>query len=269
MRSGRVAFACALAGCARGGAGPGGSAAAPAPAPIGNRVDPPPALPKVCERRPHEGNRPPWERLTNTSCMGAARAVDGGWVELSLDVVLRYDRTGRLRWRAELGDCGMPEGIAIDARDQTVVACGYSVLAFAPDGARRWQVWPARDRGVTPPLVDADGTVYVGSAGGLYALAPADGATRWQADTGWNRWFSAIAPTPAGELVFWSVQNELHSDEGETGGYRFYYDYEAPEMFVVDRAGHIVSREVFEHGEAGPPWPRWVDVVGEGGGRLP
>lgn len=268
----RAAVVAALAGC--GGQVATDSPASPSPhalPPIANVGRPVLPLPTGCDPRPPYAGEPPWQRWTGIDCAGVARAPDGGWVVLTWDAVTRYDRDGRARWRADLVPqgtikCGAPAGIAVDADGRVALACGYSLLSYAADGALRWQVWPGGNNSVGPPVVDTDGTIYVGVGGTLYAVAPDDGTTRWKVGTGFNRWFGSIAPTPSGDLMIETTMYALHSDD-DGSGYQFYYDYEPPELIVIDRRGTIVRRETRVEGD--DHWPEWVDLLGEGGGRLP
>jgi len=130
----------------------------------------------------------------------------------------------------------------------------------------RWQVWPGGNNSVGPPIVDTDGTILVGINGTLYAVSPDDGSTRWKVDTGFNRWFGAVTATPSGDLMIETNMYALHSED-DGSGYHFYYDYEPPELIVLDRQGTIIRRETRKEGD--DHWPEWVDLVGERGGRLP
>lgn len=270
MTAARTAVVAALVGC-------GGQVASDTPpttlapaAPIANAGPPLRPLPTGCEPRPPYDGEPPWERWPGLDCVGVARAPDDGWVILTWDDLAAYDRDGNLRWRTGLDThgtkCGAPEGFAVDATGRVALSCGYSLLSFAADGAFRWQVWPGGNHGIGPPTVDADGTIYVGVDGTLYAVSPVDGATRWQVGTGFNRWFGTITATTDGDLLFLTTMYALHSDD-DGSGYRFYYDYEPPELFVVDRHGTIVRRETRDQSDK--TWPAWVDLLGERGGRLP
>jgi hypothetical protein len=239
-------------------------------APIGNVRTPPRPLPPECAPRPHEGTGyAPWFRLSGLDCVGAARALDEGWVVLTFFALDAYDRDGRPRWHATLGDggtkCGAPEGVAVAPSGHVIVSCGYSLLQFTPTGQLAWQVWPGGNHSVGTPLVGADGTIYVGVDGSVYAVAP-DGKNRWETSTGWNRYFGTIAPTPSGALMVWTMMAALHSED-DGSGYRFYYEDEPPELLVIDRAGHIIERRTVDTGN--DVWPEWVDVTGEGGGRVP
>jgi hypothetical protein len=238
--------------------------------PIANARSAPGPLPAACLPEPAEAGYAPWDRRSGIDCIGVARAPDEGWVVLMFHRLEAYDRDGRLRWREVFDDaghrCGAPDGVAVDTTGRIVVACGYSLLGYAADGTFRWQVWPGGNNTVGPPLVGADGTAYVGSEGALYAVA-IDGTTTWQASTGFNKWFDAIAPTPSGQLMVHAKMAALHSED-DGSGYRFYYEHEPAEVVVIDLAGKIVSRTEHEGG-SDAPWPEWIDVVGEGGGRVP
>lgn len=61
-----------------------------------------------------------------------------------------------------------------------------------------WSVMLPHHR-LLPPVVLADGTLIVGSAGGVYALDPASGTARWFAPIGELRFSPSV--TPAGDLV--------------------------------------------------------------------
>jgi hypothetical protein len=267
----RIGIAVALGALGCGGAAAGGVASSPGGV-LGNAGPRARPLPECPLESQGEGYAP-WDRRRDSGCRGIARAVDDGWVVLTGDAITRFDRDGRRAWESRLDHvgpdgnrCGYADGIAIDGAGRVVVSCGYSVLGFSPTGAFTYQVWPGGNHGVTPPLVDAAGTVYVGVEGALYALEP-DGTTRWKVDTGFNRWFAELATNARGELVFETAMAALHSEDNGSG-YRFYYEYEPPELFVVDRAGTIVSRTTRDAG-ADVSYPAWVDVVGEGGGRVP
>jgi len=224
------------------------------------------ALPDGCEQTPYDFG-PPWYRMPGHPCRGIQRAPDGGWVMLVHDALEAYDRYGQLRWRSELAHgtgelCGYARGFAVDATGQTVVGCGYSLLAFAPDGTFRWQVWPGGDRDVTAPVVDSDGTIFAGVDGRLYAVAPDDGSTRWSLDTGFVRWFGAITATPHGDLLLLTSVGDLTDGDGT-----HYFLDDPPELLVIDRRrGTIITRDVHRSYRR---WPAWIDLIGERGGRLP
>lgn len=260
-RSLAAAIAVAAAGCAT---TPNHTAIGPAPARGTARLYP---LPEGCEQTSYDG-APPWHRLAGFPCTGVQRAPDGGWVMLVHGALEAYDRYGQLRWRSELAHgtgkrCGHADGFAVDAAGRTVVGCGYSLLSFAPDGAFRWQVWPGGDRDITAPVVDADGTIFVGVGGALYAVSPDDGATRWTVLTGW---FGSIAATRGGDLL---IEAALAVELGpyDAAGYHFFDDGLPPELIVIDRRrGTIITRAAHADHRS---WPVWVDLIGERGGRLP
>jgi outer membrane protein assembly factor BamB len=63
------------------------------------------------------------------------------------------------------------------------MACSYGALtALAPDVTVRWAA-PTRDLFESEPLVDTDGTIYLGNGTALQAIG-ADGRWLWQVDLG-------------------------------------------------------------------------------------
>ncbi len=139
--------------------------------------------------------------------MKVASAV-GPLAASSTAVYLQEDRqlfaitsSGATQWRATVTDEITSAAIAEDGT-VIVAAGGGSVMAFAPDGSRRWSFTP--QAGSSGEVAVRGNLVYLGSSSGrFYALDAASGATQWTYDTA-----AAIAGgpvlNPAGPIFFGS-----------------------------------------------------------------
>ncbi len=217
-----------------------------------------------CRARPPSDGQAPWHWQPGLRCQ-AARATDGGIVQLddASPMLRRTNPDGTLRWEADTRDdrgraCGAPQGLAIDRDGAVALACGYSLLGFAPDGTRRWQIWPGGNFHVGGPVVD-DGVVYVTAGGALHAIAR-DGKAIWSAGFG-GRSASAIGVTPEGGFVLETTEDVWFGDDGTV-----FHPDEAPELMIIGRDGAVIERRARHHGE---PWPAWIPVVDDGGSRIP
>lgn len=86
---------------------------------------------------------------------------------------------GSYRWRYPFGGGGSP---AL-AQDGTLYVASFNgnVYAVTPDGDTKWTfVGPGRNC-TTSPVIDSNGTIYIGLHRYLYALSP-DGAERWNVE---------------------------------------------------------------------------------------
>ena len=100
----------------------------------------------------------------------------GGSNSASLSVTARPSATGRVNWRFRM-DGPYSEVRPVIAADKTVYAIDafFHLYALTPDGALKWLVRGAGDKGVS---VGKDGTVYVASESFINAYNP-DGSTKW------------------------------------------------------------------------------------------
>jgi hypothetical protein len=191
-----------------------------------------------------------------------AVAPDGGAVLAHTeDAVSRYSPSGALLWKTAHPYCGSPE-VAVGYDGRVVLGCGYSLVAYSADGKFEWQKWPLGNTRIRKPLIASDGTMIVSGDGVVLGLG-ADGSERWRVDTGANRYVHPIGVRPDGTLVFITSMAALHT----RGDMRMYYPSEPDELFMISRAGKILSREKL--GTA-PKWPEsqsWTPALRSG--RLP
>ena len=180
-------------------------------------------------------------------------AVDGGFVLTHVeDAVSRYDARGTPLWKTPHPRCGAPE-TAVGYDGRVVLGCGYSLVAFAPDGTYQWQKWPFGNQSLPRPLLQRDGTMIVRS-GAAIAKLDAGGEVRWKIETGWNRYVLPIGVLLDGNLVFRTSMAEAHSQ----GDIHFYYPSEPDELFVVTRDGVVVSRSKLGTTPAWPATKPWT-----------
>ncbi|MBK9036889.1 MAG: hypothetical protein IPL61_37500 [Myxococcales bacterium] len=227
-----------------------------------------PAFPEACRVTPGDEGQAPWHWRAGVRCL-AARTVDGGLVVLDWahHDLRRVDGRGREVWRVSYaGDdgatCGAPAGLAVGYDGAVALACGYSMLAFAPDGSRRWQRWPGGDTSVGGPVIGPDGTIYVLAGGTVHAL-DRDGAVRWGAGPGPGRSASQLGVTVDGQLAFETTAAPWFGDDGTT-----YHPDDDPELMIVGLDGRVLAQRP-RTGASAAAWPAWVPVVDEGGGRIP
>jgi len=189
-----------------------------------------------------------------------AVATDGGVVIAHVeDAVSRYAPTGALLWKTPHPRCGAP-AVSIGGDGRVVFACGYSLIAMSPEGRLLWQKWPFGNQHVGQPLLLDDGTMVVRS-GASVARLDANAEPIWKIDAGWNRYVYPIGALANGNLVFRTAQDELHTP----GEVHIYYPSEPQELFVISRAGAIVSRR-----ETETDWPAALPwTPGLRSGRLP
>ena len=207
-------------------------------------------------------------RTPITAPTGLARRFDGSVIVLDLkDGVTLVALDGSIRWRSSHPKCGAVDHLALDARGAITFACGYSVVRLEPDGKLAWQKWPFRDQQVRGPWVDPDGAVYVSGAGKVAALA-SNGEPLWTFSTGNNRAIGQLVWNDAGNLVFDTSMDELHSAPGPSG-ISFYNDFEPRELFEITRSGKLVKRVQYE-GDAPPGgWPGVLPTPEDGAHRAP
>lgn len=99
--------------------------------------------------------------------------------------ILAFDKHGRKKWGDGVEFFGMTPDLSVD-RDGNLIAfkSAVGVRAYrAVDGALLWQNTVAADgfpSDPSPPVIDADGTIYVKTYFGLYALHGSDGTLAWQ-----------------------------------------------------------------------------------------
>jgi hypothetical protein len=86
---------------------------------------------------------------------------------------------GEEEWSVSLDDWHA-QTLSIGADETLYLAGAMKAGAFSPEGARKWLVTLPR-RAVSAPTVSEDGTVYVGTEGGLVALK--DGRIKWVYET--------------------------------------------------------------------------------------
>jgi hypothetical protein len=182
-----------------------------------------------------------------------AVAPDGGIVLAHVeDAVSRYAPGGNLMWKTPHPRCGAPT-VSVGYDGRVVLGCGYSLVAFSPEGRWLWQKWPFGNRSLGQPLLTADGTIIVRS-GGVVAGLDADGAVRWRVDTGFERYVLPLGARADGTLVFRTLS------DGEP-------DPSMEELFVISRAGAIASRQPLD---SAPSWPTTVPwTAALRSGRLP
>lgn len=208
-----------------------------------------------------DGSGPRYRRDTRAMSSMAVTA-DGGVVIVHVeDDVSRYAPSGTLLWKSSHPKCGAP-AVSVGRDGRVVFACGYSLIAMSPDGRLEWQKWPFGNQRVGQPLLLDDGTMIVRS-GSTVARLDADAEPIWKVGTGGNRYVYPIGAMADGNIVFRTAQDELHTP----GDVRIYYDHEPMELFVVSRAGAIVTRsEIHEP----PRWPLALPwTPGFRSGRLP
>lgn len=121
-----------------------------------------------------------WQVNVGRAAPGLAPAVTriGVFAAAADGTILRADRdTGQTVWRVA-ADARLSAGVGAD---ETLLAVGTAkgdVLAFDPDGKKLWQARVTSEV-MSPPMI-AEGQVGVWSGDGrLYALAGADGKTKW------------------------------------------------------------------------------------------
>jgi outer membrane protein assembly factor BamB len=191
-----------------------------------------------------------------------AIAPDGGVVLAHTeDAVSRYAPTGALLWKTAHPRCGYPEmSVGYDGR--VVLACGYSLVAFSPDGKFQWQKWPFGNQSVGRVLLAADGTM-VARSGAIVAGLDTNGEIRWRLDTGWNRYVQPLGVQQDGTLVFRTTIAEAHTP----GDVHVYYPYEPEELFSITRGGRVMSQRAIDSPPVWPPTLPWTVTFRSG--RLP
>ena len=191
-----------------------------------------------------------------------AVAPDGGAVLAHTeDAVSRYSPSGALLWKTAHPYCGSPE-IAVGHDGRVVLGCGYSLVAYSPDGTFQWQKWPLGNTRIGKPLLQRDGSMIVNVAGYVLGLDAA-GNERWRVDTGFNRYVHSLGVRPDGTLVFVTSMAEMHT----RGDVHIYYPTEPNELFAITRDGKIVSREKLDGAPAWPETQPWTPAFRSG--RLP
>ena len=135
---------------------------------------------------------PPYHPITNFSAPGVAALKPGGEPLLLFGApsgfVYAYDRSGKLRWRCEVGGevLGAVAAGKLDAGPNLNVVASWNggVAVIDADGHKRWQKKFPEPSGQTPVLADLDGhgqldvVLNVGSK--IVALAGADGKELWE-----------------------------------------------------------------------------------------
>lgn len=241
--------------------------ASPAPRAAANQPGAAPQVdfPAACRSQPAGSGQAPWHRTAGLTCQ-AVRAGDGGLVVLDAATAMlrRSNADGSLRWErgyppGEVGEpCGAVAGLAIAGDDSVVVACGYTLVALDADGAPRWHQFPRGMNAMGPPLVDDAGTIYVAAAGALHAIA-ADGRLLWVASFGSDRSASSIGVSPGGDFLLDTTVDAWTGDDGTV-----YHPDDDPTVVVIGRDGAVRSES-----RDRTAWPAWIEVVDEGGGRVP
>ena len=197
-----------------------------------------------------------------------ARRIDGHLVMLEgKQRATLVSPAGERVWSASHPECGFVEALAVGWDHAIVFACGYSVVRLDPDGQMAWHVWPFGDHSVRNVWIDRDGTTYVTGNGRVAAL-DIDGKTRWSVSTGFNRAIGRVVWNAAGNLVFDTSMDALHSPESSSG-YRFYYDDEPRQLFEVTRSGEIVRSQPYEQAPPSQGWPTVLAVPEDGSHRVP
>ncbi|SEA09895.1 Outer membrane protein assembly factor BamB, contains PQQ-like beta-propeller repeat [Haloplanus vescus] len=164
-------------------------------------------------------------RYGPSTTAGVPTALDDGVVVPADDRVVRLSADGTEEWTAEVS------AAAPAVADGTVVAVGdeETVALDAATGDRRWS---ASRTGETYPVA-TDGTVYLGSYGGLTALSLDGGEELWQVDRGGGRNFSAPVVTD-------------------------------DTIYVVERPGEAADATFAFDRSTDPPEPRWCSRTTEG-----
>jgi hypothetical protein len=198
-----------------------------------------------------------------------------GTVYVGIDGRLHaFSAAGALKWTVDLG-YDLPGGPSLSPDETTVYAFTFSeaepvttLVALNTAGAVKWRyyVWDPYFPGLCPPTVLADGTVLITSAW-ITALDPVAGANRWYYTPSSSHVssYSALAATPAGEIVFALDYNlgKLRADGtqvwlndfvGGTYGSELESTFSSP---LVDRLGNIYVG--LGHGKrSARPWAKAV-----------
>ncbi|MSP61278.1 MAG: hypothetical protein EXR72_13220 [Myxococcales bacterium] len=97
-----------------------------------------------------------------------------------------YDYTGKLAWKAPIGQDGSYATPAMEA-DGTIIAAGRGafVVAVNPDGTVKWKYTMGGSVESSSPAIASDGTIYLPtwSDGNMYAINP-DGTLKWKKSNG-------------------------------------------------------------------------------------
>jgi hypothetical protein len=191
-----------------------------------------------------------------------ALAPDGGVVLAHTeDAVSRYSPTGTLQWKTPHPRCGAPVvSVAYDGR--VVLGCGYSILAFSPEGQFLWQKWPLGNLSVGRPLLGNDRSIIV-RAGAIVAKLDSRGEVRWRVDAGFNRYVFPLGVRADGTLVFRTGMDELHTP----GDVHIYYPSEPQELFAITRDGRLLARRSLDQRPLWPTTLAWTPALRSG--RLP
>jgi outer membrane protein assembly factor BamB len=121
-----------------------------------------------------------WQIAVGSAAPGLAPAVTKTaiYAASSDGAIVRVDpQTGRSVWQIKAGS-RLSAGVGADATMLAVGTAKGDVFAYDPDGKALWQAKVSSEV-VSPPVV-AEGAVVVFSGDGkVYALAAADGKTKW------------------------------------------------------------------------------------------
>ncbi len=138
--------------------------------------------------------------------------------------------TGRELWRVTIDDGrittpAVAEGMVFVGAGGPTVSHGYPTHIRAFDAATGQERWIVEVGGIESSPAFANGTLYVASARGLWALAPADGSVRWHAQVGRDDAAVSAPPAVAGGLVF-AASNDgyLYAFDAGTGEPRWEFD---------------------------------------------
>jgi hypothetical protein len=207
-------------------------------------------------------------RVPVTAPTGLARRLDGHVLVLDLkQVATLISPAGVVVWRSAFPRCGALDSVAIGWDDVITFACGYTLVRIEKDGKVAWQKWPFGNQHVHNVWVACDGTLHV-TSGGQVAALHADGTRRWTLSTGFNRYVQATAWLPNGHLVLQTSMSELHTPTSP-GGFRFYHEYEPPELIEVTPDGRIARREVMPSSQPAAGWPTTLPLPEDGAYRMP
>ncbi|MBN2289741.1 MAG: PQQ-binding-like beta-propeller repeat protein, partial [Candidatus Glassbacteria bacterium] len=128
---------------------------------------------------------------------------------------------GTLGWKVKLGEepasWTVRAGPVVDV-DGTVYVGADSLYAVRRDGTRKWSFGVAAGRPSNPAAVGGDGTIYFPTAAAVYALHP-DGGLKWSYPAGG---MSSPALDSQGNLYFGSADSLLYCLDS-TGALRWSY----------------------------------------------
>ncbi|MEP7061477.1 MAG: outer membrane protein assembly factor BamB [Betaproteobacteria bacterium] len=121
-----------------------------------------------------------WQVSVGKSLPGFTPAVtpDAIYTAAPDGTLLRIDpATGRVVWRTSV-DAKLSAGVGADATIAIVGTDRGDVIAVTPDGKPAWKTKISSEVTAPPAVADGVAVVYAGD-GRVYALATADGKTRW------------------------------------------------------------------------------------------